>query len=147
MLLRSSNNLKSGVLMELNRKLQLCMLGNLVCFCRQLIFNYLKTRRTVRPDLGPNCLQTLSADDKGRLWQVHVMSYIQCRCCKQQIRLDFYVLFPDARHRELFNIQIMAFVYLAKKRPQVKKPRMGIATREISFNTQNRLFEDINCNI
>ena len=30
---------------------------------------YQSVKRSVGPDLGPNCLQRLSADDKGRRWQ------------------------------------------------------------------------------
>ena len=57
----------------------LCMLGNFACFfvvcwfCFFLIlpFSKLSFRNTItecqniRPDLGPNCLQRLSADDKS----------------------------------------------------------------------------------
>ena len=61
------------------------LLGNYACFfCRLLIFfkiNFFKTsfRNTIKvsnsliqkkivPDLGPNCLQKLSADDTSRQW-------------------------------------------------------------------------------
>ena len=68
--------------------LTLCMLGNFVCFFLSSLdfffkINFFKKkfRNTIRvsnsldpdqarhfvgPDLGPNCLQTLSADDKSR---------------------------------------------------------------------------------
>ena len=72
--------------------LTLCMLGNFSSFCRlQLFFKICfskkisrhsirlsngwdpdQVRRFVGPDLGLNCLQRLSADDKIRRWQKKV---------------------------------------------------------------------------
>ena len=54
-----------------------CMLCNFVCFCRLLIFffifsnknsfnNTIEMSNDLDPDLGPNCLQTLSAEDTSR---------------------------------------------------------------------------------
>ena len=73
--------------------LTLCMLGKFPCFCclltvvdclflQKLTFSKNSFRNTIRvpnglnpdqgrhyvgPDLGPNCLQMLSADDKGKV--------------------------------------------------------------------------------
>ena len=70
--------------------LTLCMLGKFSCFCclltffSKLTFSKTSFRNTIRvsnssdpdqdrhsvgPDLGPNCLQRLSTDDKSRLYQ------------------------------------------------------------------------------
>ena len=59
--------------------LTLCMLGNIGAFCRLMIsfkINFFETvlksldpdqaRCIVGPDLDPNCLQTLSAEDTSR---------------------------------------------------------------------------------
>ena len=51
----------------------LCMVGNLSCFCCRLLtffqdLHFQKMKRSVGPDLGPNCLQRLSVEDMGVQW-------------------------------------------------------------------------------
>ena len=86
----SSETLQDGAL-------TFCMLGNFLCFCRLLIFfsksTFLKysfrntrresnsldpdqARQIVGPDLGPNSLQMLSADDTSRQ---RVSKVFQCQ--------------------------------------------------------------------
>ena len=62
--------------------LNICMLGNFVCFfycqkqlfsknsCKNIIRVFLNSLEFVGPDLGPNCLQRLSADDKSPLLHI-----------------------------------------------------------------------------
>ena len=65
-------------------------LGNFVCFCRLLIFFLLNSTlkvgpdQDVGPDLGPNCLQRLSADDTSR--QIVNLSNLYCETLLNTLR-------------------------------------------------------------
>ena len=111
----------SLIVYRIKLKSTLCMLGNFSCFCCLLIFfqNLLlkkSFRNTIRvtngldpdqdrpyvgPDLGPNCLQSLSAEDKLQLAKYELTLKVPNMTAADD---KFCDIFPNFQRKIRYNI-------------------------------------------
>ena len=122
-----------------------CTLGNFSCLCCRLLtffkINFSKKkfrniirvsngldpdqdRHSVGPDLGPNCLQRLSADDKSSRWQGKIY-YVSSSWCSElavvrSCRISMTCSFISPPNFRTFTIYITCLESLASSCP-VKK--------------------------